>query len=201
MATTQTSICNQALDLIGEQPITAISDDKPRANALNREYEPVLREVLGSSPWTFARKRVELTQNVTPPIFGWKYQYTLPGDFIHTVRLNGVEVWENSDEFEIEGGSLLTNEASCQLQYVFYQTDTSKFSALFTGAFATLLAARCSAAIRQDGAALGQALEERYFRRYLPKARMKDGNQRKVRPYNRVSESNFIRARRASTRG
>lgn len=202
MANTQTSICIKALDMIGEKSITAITDATPRAQALNREYESTLREVLDAAPWTFAKKPVILTQAVTPPLFRWKYSYTLPADFISVVMFNGNPVWsEVSSLYDLSDGSIVTNRSTCNLEYVYYNTDTSKFSPSFCSALSCLLAARIASAIREDGGELGQVLEDKYFKIYLPRARMKNGNQARRRRYDLASESRFIASRRYSTNG
>lgn len=188
--------------MIGEKSITAITDNTPRAQALNREYESTLREVLDAAPWTFAKKPVILTQAITPPLFRWKFSYTLPADFIAVVMFNGNPVWnEVSNLFDLSDGSLVTNRDACNLEYVYYNTDTSKYSPSFCSALSCLLAARVAAAIREDGVEVSQALEERYWKTYLPRARMKNGNQARRRRYDLASESRFIAARRFSTNG
>lgn len=202
MANSQVSICIKALDMIGEKSITAITDATPRALALNREYESTLRELLDAAPWGFAKKPVILTPAVTPPPFRWTMSYTLPADFVSVVMFNGTPVWNVvSSEFDITEGSLVTNRTTCNLEYVFYQTDPSKYSPLFCSAFSCLLAARVAAALRTDGGELSEVLEQRYFKTYLPRARMKNGIQSRRRRYDLASESRFIACRRYSTNG
>lgn len=202
MANTQTTICIKALDIIGEKSITAITDNTPRAQALNREYESTLREVLAAAPWQFAKKSVVLTPNLTPPPFRWTNGFTLPADFIGVVMFNGSHVWAvTSGLFDLSDGSIVTNASACNLEYVYYQTDTSKYHPLFCTALSTLLAARVAAALREDGAELSQALENSYYQRVLPRARLANAQQSRRRRYDVASESRFIGARRFSTNG
>ena len=59
MATTQVSVCNLALDHIGEKPVTSaqITAKAPKAaRLLEAHWDVVLDEVLEAHPWNFAKK-------------------------------------------------------------------------------------------------------------------------------------------------
>uniref|UniRef100_A0A6M3IYR8 Putative tail tubular protein n=1 Tax=viral metagenome TaxID=1070528 RepID=A0A6M3IYR8_9ZZZZ len=60
-STTQTTICNQALRLIGAKKITIITQAVEEARVLNDIWTDMLDEVLASHPWNFAIKRASLT--------------------------------------------------------------------------------------------------------------------------------------------
>lgn len=57
---TQIEICNLALDMLGENAISAITDNSKSATILNRIWDYALDEALREFPWSFARKHVEL---------------------------------------------------------------------------------------------------------------------------------------------
>lgn len=80
--TTQTTICNRALQLLGSQPISNILENSRGAKAMNRAYQPVLLQELRENYWSFALSRATLAASTTKPAFGKQYYYPLPGDFI-----------------------------------------------------------------------------------------------------------------------
>lgn len=202
MATTQASVCNVALGMIGEQAISGIHDDTPRANALNTHWEPALRELLASAPWKFATKQATLAQVFPAPSFAYSFAYQLPADYISMVTLNGVHIWNQiSDFFDIQNGQILTNSETAKVSYVFYQEDYSRWEPLFAKAMARLLASLVASTIRADGAQLAQALEGKYFTVDLPRARMKNAQQQRKTPYNLPANSQWNASRRSSTRG
>jgi len=65
----------------------------------------------------------------------------------------------------------------------------------------TLLASKLAVPLRQDGAQMAQALFSEYERVKLPKARVKDGGERKRRRINPAEESRWVGARFGSTNG
>lgn len=202
MATTQATVCNVALGMIGEQAIAGITDDNPRANALNTQWEPVLREVLASAPWKFAKDRATLAQSLAGPEFGYRFQYNLPSNYITLISLNSVQLFNQvSDLYDTENGKILTDEAEAKIEYVFMQEDTSKWDPLFSTAVARLLASRVASQIRQDGVQLGQVLEGRYYTVDLPRARMKNASLNRKTPYNLPANSKWNASRYRSTRG
>jgi hypothetical protein len=75
------------------------------------------------------------------------------------------------------------------------------WDALLIGAAATRLAAEIVTAVRSDGMDLSQRLMAEYEQVWLPKARIKDGNERKKTRYDPASESRFVKSRRFSTNG
>ena len=76
---------NDALSQLGAATITDIADGSTNANHCLRLY-PALRDgLLRSAHWNFAMTRVELAQDVTPPLFEFSYAYTLPADCLKLV--------------------------------------------------------------------------------------------------------------------
>ena len=61
-STTQVSICNMALRLIGATRITSITASSEEARVLNDIWTDTLDEVLAAHPWNFAIKRATLTE-------------------------------------------------------------------------------------------------------------------------------------------
>lgn len=63
MATsTDVNICNIALTMVGDEPITALTDVNKRARVCNAQLDNTRKEVLRNHSWRSAKKRVTLTQ-------------------------------------------------------------------------------------------------------------------------------------------
>jgi hypothetical protein len=200
---TQVDVCNQALDILGAQSITLISEVSPRAEACARNFDQCLVRLLREAQWNFAKHRVALTAT-TDPAFGWDNAFTLPSDFVVFVQLNGIEYpSQPGDFYELEGGVLYTDEATADVQYIrkpslsggiLLADFLTAADPLFIDLLATLLAARIAPALRKDGTDEALRLMD-VFKRELTAAKMKDGNERKSERYDPVSESRFIQAR------
>lgn len=80
--TTQTTIANRGLQILGYKPIGSLSDNDRGARAMNRAYQPVLLSTLRSNFWSFAIKRAILAASTTQPIFGPANYFPVPGDFV-----------------------------------------------------------------------------------------------------------------------
>lgn len=202
MALTQTQICNQALGRVGAQSIMDINDgDSKGARVCLNFYEGAVREVAAAGDWKCLKKRATFSQLATAPAFEWAYQYQLPADFISLVELNGVDYHgQPSDDWDIEGRVLLTDAEEAKARYIAYVEDATVWDQLFTEAVIVLLASKIAVPIRQDEG-LAQALKEEFMRSALPKARTKNGNNRRRLRFDPCAESRFLAARYNSTNG
>ena len=63
-------ICNIALNNIGDEKISSLSDNNDRARACDLRYEDVRDAVLRAHPWNCATTRVELAQSTDTPVWG-----------------------------------------------------------------------------------------------------------------------------------
>ena len=170
------------------------------------------------------------TNTYSPSFFGvpagntvsgapWSYAYTLPADFIALVSLNGGGAWGgwgwgaangwggggwgNSSQgspHEIYGRYLYTNDSLANIVYIQYQTDTTVYDSLFTDCLVLKLAAMIATAVRKDDAALSQRLGMAYQQR-IQTARVKNAGDDRLKRFNPISSSRFVRARRVSTNG
>lgn len=128
-------ICNAALIKLGQEPITALTDNNKRARLLNTNYERIKRKLLRRHPWSFAKVRVTLSPEVTTPIYQYSTEYILPNDFI---RLHALQY--NTYEHAIEGNKLLYNGGGdINLVYI-ADVDETNFDSLFEDLLAQTLA-------------------------------------------------------------
>lgn len=127
-------ICNNALNLLGVEKITALNENSRAANVLNTAYNLTKEALLRSHFWNFSLKRVVLTPDVTPPAFGYSYSFSLPSDAL---------VWKFVDSYNTikqEGRQLLSDEGSIKLIYVSNSTSEADFDPIFTKTLAIRIA-------------------------------------------------------------
>lgn len=203
-------ICNGALDNLGRDPVTALSE----VALLSETYENVRKFLLESHPWNFALKRAALNEQSTEPLFGWENQYTLPSDFIRLVQTEEEEenapvgdpfynghltvsfksAFAMTDDYRIEdsteGKILLSHDDIKNIIYVFDQQDTTRFSPTFR----LLLEKGISAkrAYKITGSKTLAQSEQEEFERMFRLATTVDGQQSKIRP---ILNSSFLSSR------
>lgn len=164
MAVTEVQIANMALHRLGVERIATLADDNKRAKLIADIYPVIRDELLEAGFWNFAMKRVELTQEVTAPTFGWGYAYALPEDFIRMYKISNstskggfgnlpeyFPVGYNTDpDFVIEGDKLLTDLGKVYCVYASREDDPSLFSAGFVKALYLKVAAEAAYSLVQD---------------------------------------------------
>ena len=122
--------------MLGDEAITALTDDTTRARIANRIYAISRDALLRVHIWRFALKRVALARLATTPAWGFDYEYQLPADCLRVVTK------ENEDDypFKVESDHLLTDESTANILYVARITDTAAFDPLFTNTLIAFLA-------------------------------------------------------------
>lgn len=142
----EVDVCNDALGQIGQGPITALDDGTTTANYCTRFY-PTLRDgALQDHHWNFALKRQALAEDATAPVSGYAHQYTLPGDCLKVIELNG----SPSIAWDVEQGKLQTDETTATILYLSRITDPTKWSPLFYQGMTCAMAWKLAGAILHD---------------------------------------------------
>ncbi|MEM9105670.1 MAG: hypothetical protein AAGC96_08435 [Pseudomonadota bacterium] len=146
---TETGLCNLALDILHEGPISSINDDDPNARRFKRSFDALRDAFLATHPGTFAVRRVELAASADAPFFGWDYKYLLPGDCLRLLPLkengglHGAHI-----AHEVEDGFVLTDATPpLQIRYVRRVEAVGQWSPLAITAFASFLAANLAHAV------------------------------------------------------
>lgn len=141
---TPTDICNLALDLLKEAPLTSIDETRPIAMWCKRNFDVTRDALLEEADWNFAMARAMVATDTTTPAFGWQSQFTLPPDCIRVVALTDNGQSEGTPvEFEIENGKILTNAASSlPIRYVKRSEEYDKYPATFVTALSAKLATK-----------------------------------------------------------
>lgn len=163
-------ICNMALQNIGANAITSLTENSTNSVECNLRFDSARRAVLAVHPWNFAIKRAALSASTTAPAFTYQFGYTLPADYLMMIMTaqqeqsqgaffslpNPSKVTENNlvaaDKYVIENGQLLSNVQGVKIIYVFDQEDTTQFSAPFVDLLSYFLASRITYKIKGDTA-------------------------------------------------
>ncbi len=151
----QIEIANLALSLLGEPAIASFSDNSRAAREANLWFHPTRRSFLQKHPWSRAKARAQLAQLATAPAFGFSNAFALPSDYLRLVSINGVLVWEQRNAsdpaiYRIEGNTLLTDDSSAKIVYIYDLEDTTKFSPVMVEAFAAHLALNLALPVTKD---------------------------------------------------
>ena len=118
---TDVSICSNALLLLGDNTIAALSPPDPTdAGTLCANLYPQVRDwILRQHSWNCAVKRVVLAPDVTPPAFDYSFQFSIPDDWLRTLQ---VGQRDQGVDYQMEGRKILCDEAVFYLVYVFKNT-------------------------------------------------------------------------------
>ena len=185
-------ICNIALSNIGEQRISALSDNTERARLCNLRFEDCRDAVLRSYPWKCAVARVALASSTTAPAWGYTYQYLLPSDCLRVL-----DIEEVTEDYQIEGRFIVTDATAVKLKYIQRIEDPNQFDALLVQAIAMKLASELAEAIT------GRAdLRDRMLSKYLQvisEARGVDATERSMPEL--LTSDLFITSRRVGSTG
>lgn len=139
----KTEICNLALLMLGQEPISDIDDTSdPTSVKMKAIFDLRLKDLL-SRDWNFNRERVQLTRLSATPTFGsWDYKYAKPSDMLNPIAL----IDENSDEvrypFQPEGEYILANVTEAYFLYNKNITETGQTRGWFCYLLACDLAYR-----------------------------------------------------------
>lgn len=138
--TSEVSICNQASLLVGGNIILSLDDSILEARLCKAYYAEIRNAVLEDADWRFAAGRKQLAASSTSPGFEYTYQCQVPSDCLVVRDVDdGSDNWNM--EWQREGNFILCNTAPIYIKYTKVVEDPSKFSAMFTQALVSRLAA------------------------------------------------------------
>lgn len=138
-------ICTNALGMLGEDSIIALTDTSSRAIWCNSFFPSARDASLEQMKPNFAKKIRTLAQISPAPTIKWDYGYTLPADYITMV-----EIIPALKDYEIIDQTLYTDEAAVDIIYIFRDTDTTHWSPLFTEYMTYKLAALLANPLKAD---------------------------------------------------
>ena len=119
MATTQLSLYNEALLLVGARELDSLTDDVEARYRLDTAYENGVDYCLELINPVFARKTVLLNTSAVSTEHSFDNVYTLPSDYISMVRAYSDEKLDQPiSRYIIEGRTLACNYSSIYLRYI-----------------------------------------------------------------------------------
>lgn len=190
-------VCNLALDLLKQAPITALTGTELSAVAATcvRWYDQTRREVLRKHPWNFAKKRVELTASATDPEFGYTYAFNVPNDFIRLCTIGDDSIDDIRTQYEVENGQILINGDSntLKISYIYNCELVSRFDPLFLKCLVLQLAIDLAPRFTTSPATKKELKDD--LERTIPWGTAVDGQER---PPKRIERSKFLSRRRGS---
>lgn len=111
---TDLEICNNALVLLGNNPLDALTDTTKKAvRIVTQFYTQAIEETLRAYTWNCAITRDTLTADATPPEFGYSYRFAVPADCLRVLM-----VYDADTKFKVENGYILTDDSSGEVQYI-----------------------------------------------------------------------------------
>ena len=191
----ETDCLNDALAQIGAQPVSAIDDGTTNANLCLRFYPPLRDALLRSHHWNFSITRVQLALDVTPPVTGFAYAYTIPPDSLKVIDYagslpviigipygmisNGVRL---TPVYRIEGNKLFSNDGQAFIVYIKKVTNLDLWDPLAYQVLCTQLASKLALAIPKDGKKAAELMSTA-MNVLLPQALAVDGQEGSIEAY------------------
>lgn len=133
--TTDVQLCNLALDLVKEVPITGFTNPTDKVSALCARWYPLIREaVLLAFNWNFALKSRAANRTATPSITNYTDAYQLPNDCLKLRAIIDPSIPLGRRNYEIQGNQLFYNNggaATLDIWYTKDETDVSVMPSLF----------------------------------------------------------------------
>lgn len=168
---TQVEIINRGLALVGLNKITSISDVSPEAEIAEQMYPTSLASILEECQWSFATKRVNLSQTTVEPAWvtrGMNKVYTKPADLIKVFKTNPPTAF-----WRIEGDYILSDQLGLGIIYTYLNNNPVSYPPKFVEALAAKFAADIAYYSLNDPKRT-QMLIENYEGMLLPKAMSSD---------------------------
>lgn len=117
-------VCNLALDLIKEAPISSITSPTTKPEELcSRWYDLKRQSVLMAYNWNFALVSAAINRSGTPTITNFTDKYALPNDYLKLRAIIDPEFPLGRRRFEIQGTSLFYSNGEEDTLDIWYTAD------------------------------------------------------------------------------
>lgn len=113
---TDVSICSAALVLLGDKPISSLSEANRAAATMCANIYPLAKlDLMRAHPWNCLSKRAVLSPLSSTPAFEWAYEFAIPGDML---RVLAVGYDGQPEDYTLEDGKILARSNVLRLRYV-----------------------------------------------------------------------------------
>ncbi|OTG80804.1 hypothetical protein B9T31_16020 [Acinetobacter sp. ANC 4558] len=174
---TNITICNEALNVIGAGSIQSFEQNTDNARRCASVYDSTRKALLRMHPWSFAKKRAQLAPTTSRPLFGYGNAFPLPKDFIRVIDTSVLE-------YEIEDRYILANTNLINLIYVSDNKNEETWDSLFHDCMVLYLVNKIAKAITGSNAEADSAWQK--LQNMLKQARAVNAQER---PSQNLSDS------------
>lgn len=182
MATSVVEIINIALNELGVDTITSLTDDNESARTANLRWPIVRDAVLRAHPWNCCMTQAELAADSTDPAWKWDAQYTMPSNCLRLCEVASSAGIIFTD-YEVQGRKILTNEAApIYISYVKREEDPTIYDQLLSKTLAAAFA--MDTAYKFTASTTAKEAMTALYERYLSEARGVDAQEGTTRIHN-----------------
>lgn len=189
---TQLSIVNQALRIIGQQPVDLLSESD-RVTALAKStWDAAVEWCLRCHPWSHAQRWASLAREAEDPPFSYSASFSMPSDCLYIIDIREDEdLTLEGAEYALVGTHIYTNLETCLCRYVHSNSDISFWPADFCEVVAYKLAIEMvGLMVPGDIAVKAQLLEQLMM--FLDIARANDFNSNKLPELDQTKKCSFL---------
>jgi hypothetical protein len=121
--------------------ITDPADDTTIARSITGVWDLSRRAAIREGSWNFAMRRATPAALVTPPDFGFDFQFQLPAGILRTIEVSAGGRQLGAGEYQLEGGRVLCDESGpIEVRYLVDIEEPASWDDAFAQAFALKIA-------------------------------------------------------------
>ena len=185
MASSKLSLINNALILIGDRPLTSLTDGTRAQIVATNLYDNVVENELSKHRWGFARKKAEISKDSAAPVGNeWQTTYTLPADMITLIKL------EPNIPYQILGNKVYCNYSGTLYAEYIYKPSEGDWPSYFCKMVEYALAMDFAPSIRDSAASM-----ELTANQYVNSSRMARYTDSQQHPQQPIVDRPFINVR------
>lgn len=114
-------IKQNALILLGVQPIKSLADETDQNTILQARYPVLYKSFMSETLWNFTIKTVQLTRDVSSPVGRFKYQFCLPSDCVSDGVIaaypSGSQGTQHTLDFVVQEGYVKSDKDDIWIDY------------------------------------------------------------------------------------
>jgi hypothetical protein len=165
--TSKVQIVSNALLLLGDRPISSLTEETTGATLGSNLFENTYLSLLQNHRWGFAKTTALLSRYSSTPMSGYAYAFALPSDFLYIIK-------GSDSNYAVYEDGIHANSETFTIDYI-KRVDEDKLPAYFAKALEVNLAYQFAVPLTGD-IAKGQYYESQ-FNNYIRKAKFSDSTQ------------------------
>lgn len=176
---TKVKIFNRASNLLGQEPLSSPDTNSKISRAFDSCYDMIVNELISDGAWQFSKKVAQVPKLDETPIDGYSGVFEYPADCL--IALQPINDYPLADAFDynsqrgfrtrmkIVGNKIYTNTDALKLEYIYLNTDISKWYSGFLACVAYKIAIESCYKITGDSARETR-LADIYYKKIYPDA-------------------------------